>query len=49
MNDVSMAMNIKDDSERSKAMADLKMRGDELMESTICQKRDLEWRTPTDI
>ncbi len=47
MNDVSMAMNIKDDNERSKAMADLKMRGDELMESTICQKRDLEWRTPS--
>jgi hypothetical protein len=30
---------------RKEAMDRLKARGDELMESTICQKRDLEWET----
>ena len=33
--------------ERKEVMADLKRRGEELMESTICQKRDLVWDSPT--
>jgi B12-binding domain/radical SAM domain protein len=33
--------------ERSEQMAQLKHRGEGLMESTICQKRDLVWDTPS--
>jgi B12-binding domain/radical SAM domain protein len=32
--------------EREKALTDLKEKTDSLMESTICEKRDLEWDTP---
>jgi hypothetical protein len=38
-----MAMSIKDLREREDTLARLKQRGEDLMESTICQKRDLEW------
>lgn len=43
MNEVDMAMRIKDAKERENTLAMLKQRGEDLMESTICQKRDLEW------
>lgn len=33
--------------ERKERLAQLKRRGEELMESTICQKRDLVWDSPT--
>lgn len=41
--EVDMAMSIKDLREREDTLARLKQRGEDLMESTICQKRDLEW------
>ena len=43
MKEVDLAMALRDPVERAEFMAKLKLRGDELMESTICQKRDLEW------
>ena len=45
--EVDLAAAIKDPVQRAEAMADLKQRGDELMESTICQKRELEWDSPS--
>jgi len=33
--------------ERKEKLAKLKLRGEELMESTICQKRDLVWESPS--
>ena len=47
MKEVDQAMAVKDPAERAVMMARLKQRGDELMESTICQKRELEWDTPS--
>ncbi|MBI0582759.1 MAG: TIGR04190 family B12-binding domain/radical SAM domain protein [Methanomassiliicoccus sp.] len=47
MSEVDMAMTIEDLREREAAMIVLKRRGDDLMESTICQKRELEWDTPS--
>lgn len=43
MKEVEMATRLKDPREREDTLARLKQRGEELMESTICQKRDLEW------
>jgi B12-binding domain/radical SAM domain protein len=47
MKEVDLAMAIKDPAERAAFMAKLKERGDGLMESTICQKRELEWDSPS--
>jgi hypothetical protein len=47
MKEVDLAMALKDPAERAESMAKLKLRGDELMESTICQKRELEWDSPS--
>ena len=46
MAEVEAAMGLSDLIARTAALAELKHRGDELMESTICQKRELEWDTP---
>jgi B12-binding domain/radical SAM domain protein len=46
MAEVEAAMGLPDLTARTTALAELKHRGDELMESTICQKRELEWDTP---
>jgi len=35
------------EAERRETLAQLKRRGEELMESTICQKRELEWDSPS--
>jgi B12-binding domain/radical SAM domain protein len=43
MREVDAAMKIKDLRERDDTLSRLKQRGEDLMESTICQKRDLEW------
>jgi B12-binding domain/radical SAM domain protein len=43
MSEVDTAMRITDAVERENTLAMLKQRGEDLMESTICQKRDLEW------
>jgi B12-binding domain/radical SAM domain protein len=45
LREVDLAQSLKDPMARKEAMEQLKVRGDELMESTICQKRDLEWET----
>jgi hypothetical protein len=37
---------VEDPTERASRMAALKDKCTELMESTICVKRDLEWQTP---
>lgn len=47
MAEVEAAMSIEDLPRRQEAMAQLKLRGDHLMESTICHKRELEWDTPS--
>ncbi|MDW5561993.1 MAG: TIGR04190 family B12-binding domain/radical SAM domain protein [Methanomassiliicoccus sp.] len=47
MGEVDLAMELKDRNEREATLARLKQRGDDLMESTICQKRDLEWDSPS--
>jgi len=46
MNEVDRAMGIKDPQEREGTLSRLKERADDLMESTICQKRELEWDSP---
>lgn len=43
--EVEVAVNLADPTDRQAALAALKTRSLELMESTICQKRDLEWDT----
>lgn len=47
MREVDRAMAIRDGKERRERLAELKHRADDLMESTICQKRELEWNSPT--
>ena len=47
MREVDQAMKLKDGTERKERLATLKHRADELMESTICQKRELEWDSPS--
>ncbi len=44
--EVDAAMTLPE-SERKEVLVQLKRRGEELMESTICQKRDLVWDAPT--
>lgn len=46
MTEVDQAMAVHDMEERRERLAYLKIKADELMESTICQKRELEWDTP---
>ncbi len=46
MTEVDRALALADVRERGERLAALKLRADELMESTICQKRELEWDTP---
>ncbi len=46
LHDMGEARNIKDDGERSRYLVGLKVKGEDLMESTICEKRDLEWDSP---
>jgi B12-binding domain/radical SAM domain protein len=43
MREIDVAMAIKDAKKRQAAFEMLRQKGEELMESTICQKRDLEW------
>jgi hypothetical protein len=43
MREIDLAITIKDASKRQAAFDVLRQKGEELMESTICQKRDLEW------
>ncbi|MDD1743371.1 MAG: TIGR04190 family B12-binding domain/radical SAM domain protein, partial [Methanomassiliicoccales archaeon] len=45
MREIDAALAIKDAMERQAAFDRLKQKGEELMESTICQKRDLEWES----
>ena len=45
MHDIDLALAIKDTEERQIALDKLRQKGEELMESTICQKRDLEWES----
>jgi len=45
MRDLDQVLEIKDAGRRETELAELRERGIELMESTICQKRELEWRT----
>jgi B12-binding domain/radical SAM domain protein len=45
MRDLDRVLGIKDAGRRETELAELRERGIELMESTICQKRELEWRT----
>jgi B12-binding domain/radical SAM domain protein len=47
MAEVDAAARISDDREREDVLAKLKQKGEDLMESTICQKRDLEWDSPS--
>jgi B12-binding domain/radical SAM domain protein len=47
MREVDQAMAVEDPTARAALLDQLKQRGDELMESTICQKRELEWDTPS--
>jgi len=44
--EVDRANRIESIEERKEALAAIKQRGMELMESTICQKRELEWDSP---
>lgn len=46
LQEVDEALSLADPAERSRRLALLKERGEELMESTICQKRELEWDSP---
>jgi B12-binding domain/radical SAM domain protein len=46
MRDIDLAMAIDDESNRRKEMDRLREQGRALMDSTICQKRDLEWESP---
>ena len=43
MHEIDLAIAIKDANRRQAAFDKLRRKGEELMESTICQKRDLEW------
>ncbi|MDD1747680.1 MAG: TIGR04190 family B12-binding domain/radical SAM domain protein [Methanomassiliicoccales archaeon] len=45
MREIDSAMAIKDPSDRSARFEELREKGRELMESTICQKSDLEWES----
>ena len=45
MGEIDVAMTIKDEERRRDAFDLLRRKGEELMESTICQKRDLEWES----
>jgi B12-binding domain/radical SAM domain protein len=45
MNEIDVALAIKDAKKRQAAFDKLRQKGEELMESTICQKRDLEWES----
>lgn len=47
MSEVEDAMRLQDARSREETLARLKQRGEDLMESTICQKRDLEWDSPS--
>jgi len=47
MKEVESAMRLQDAASREETLARLKQRGEDLMESTICQKRDLEWDSPS--
>lgn len=44
-NELDAALGISEREERERIIVDLKARADDLMESTICQKRDLEWNS----
>ena len=44
--EVDRIVKVKDPGERASKMVALKDRCNELMDSTICIKRDLEWQTP---
>ncbi|MEM0448831.1 MAG: TIGR04190 family B12-binding domain/radical SAM domain protein [Methanomassiliicoccales archaeon] len=46
MRDIDRALSSGDESFRAKMLEELRERGRELMESTICRKRDLEWQSP---
>jgi len=45
MQEIDAALAIKDAKKRQAAFDKLRQKGEELMESTICQKRDLEWES----
>jgi B12-binding domain/radical SAM domain protein len=45
MREIDVALSIKDAKKREAAFELLRQKGEELMESTICQKRDLEWNS----
>ena len=45
MEQLDQALALDGDARRER-LAYLKVKADELMESTICQKRELEWDTP---
>jgi B12-binding domain/radical SAM domain protein len=45
MHEIDVALTIKDAKKRQAAFDKLRQKGEELMESTICQKRDLEWES----
>jgi len=44
---VDAASRILDARQREETLSLLKQRSEDLMESTICQKRDLEWDSPS--
>jgi len=46
MRKIDEIVSMPDIKEREKALTDLKEKTDSIMESTICEKRDLEWDTP---
>jgi B12-binding domain/radical SAM domain protein len=46
MREIDSAMSIKDPQDRKARFEELREKGRELMESTICQKSDLEWASP---
>jgi hypothetical protein len=45
MHEIDVALEIKDAKKRQAAFDKLRQKGEELMESTICQKKDLEWES----
>ena len=46
MRDIDSALAIEDGDQRAALFEELREKGRELMESTICRKSDLEWETP---